>query len=81
MDDIDFNSIGNVEIIKGPSGSTYGLAIAGVINLQTLKPEKGKTSIGQDVLLGSYGLNRFTTHVQTSTEKSSLVINYGKQNY
>ena len=81
MDDIDFNSIGNVEIIKGPSGSTYGLAIAGVINLQTLKPEKGKTSIGQDVLLGSYGLNRFTTHVQTSTEKSSLLINYGKQNY
>lgn len=81
MDDIDFGSIGNVEIIKGPSGSLYGLAIAGVINLQTMKPAKGKTSIGQDVLLGSYGLNRFTTHLQTSTEKSSLLINYGKQNY
>ncbi len=81
MDDIDFGSIGNVEIIKGPSGSLYGLAIAGVINLQTIRPEKGKTSIGQDVLFGSYGLNRFTTHLQTSTEKSSLLINYGKQNY
>ncbi len=81
MDDIDFGSIGNVEIIKGPSGSLYGLAIAGVINLQTIKPEKGKTSIGQDVMVGSYGLNRFTTHIQTSTEKSSLLINYGKQNY
>jgi iron complex outermembrane recepter protein len=81
MDDIDFGSIGNVEIIKGPAGSLYGLAIAGVINLQTIKPEKNKTSIGQDVLFGSYGLNRFTTHLHTSTEKSSLLINYGKQNY
>lgn len=81
MDDIDFGSIGNVEIIKGPSGSLYGLAIAGVMNLQTIKPEKGKTSIGQDVMFGSYGLNRFTTHLQTSAEKSSLLINYGKQNF
>ena len=81
MDDIDFGSIGNVEILKGPSGSLYGLAIAGVINLQTIQPEKGKVSIGQDVLVGSYGLSRFTTHLQSSTDKGTLLINYGKQKY
>jgi len=60
MDDIDFGSIGNVEIQKGPSGSLYGLAIAGVVNLTTSKAQEGTTSVGQDVLIGSYGLKRFT---------------------
>ncbi len=79
MDDIDFSSIGNVEITKGPSGTLYGLAIAGVVNLTTLKPEKNTTSIGQDIQFGSNGLQRFTTHFQTSGEHSSLLVNYGKQ--
>ena len=81
LDDIDFGSVGNVEITKGPSGTLYGLAIAGVVNLQTIRPEKGKSSFGQDVLVGSYGLNRLTTHLQIATERSSILINYGKQNY
>ncbi len=79
MDDIDFGSVGNAEITKGPSGTLYGLAIAGVVNLKTVKPEKGRTSIGQDILTGSYGLRRFTTHFETAGERSSLLINYGSQ--
>jgi len=79
MDDIDFGSIGNVEVVKGPAGSLYGLAIAGVVNLKTIKPEKGKTSIGQEVMIGSYGLQRYTTHFAMGGDKSSLLINYGKQ--
>jgi len=79
MDDIDFGSIGNVEVTKGPAGSLYGLAIAGVVNLKTIKPEKGKTSIGQEAMIGSYGLQRYTTHFQMATEHSSLLVNYGKQ--
>src|SRR6187397_3628538 len=54
LDDIDFNSIGNVEIVKGPTGTLYGQAIAGAINFKTLTPEKGKTSIGQDIMFGNY---------------------------
>jgi len=79
MDDIDFSSIGNVEITKGPSGTLYGLAIAGVVNLKTIKPEMNITSIGQDIQFGSNGLQRFTTHFQTAGEHSSLLVNYGKQ--
>ncbi len=79
MDDIDFASVGNVEVVKGPSGTLYGLAIAGVVNLKTIKPEKGKTSVGQDVLIGSYGLKRFTTHLQMGREHSSILLNYGYQ--
>ena len=79
MDDIDFGSIGNVEVTKGPSGTLYGLAIAGVVNLKTIKPEKGKTLIGQDVMIGSYGLQRYTTHFQMAGDHASLLVNYGRQ--
>ncbi|MBS1545023.1 MAG: TonB-dependent receptor [Bacteroidetes bacterium] len=81
MDDIDFGSLGNVEITKGPSGTLYGLAIAGVINLQTQRAERDRTSVSQDVLVGSYGLNRLTTRVQISKGNSNLMINYGRMRY
>ncbi len=79
LDDIDFGSIGNVEVTKGPAGTLYGLAIAGAVNLTTIKPEKGKTSIGQQVLAGNYGLQRYTTTFQMGADHSSILINYGHQ--
>ncbi len=79
LDDIDFGSIGNVEVVKGPSGTLYGLAIAGVVNLKTVKPEKGKTSISQEALVGNYNLQRYTTGFATAGEHSSLLLNYGSQ--
>lgn len=81
MDDIDFGSVGNVDVIKGPSGTLYGQAIAGVVNLKTIKPQAGKISIGQDIMAGSYGLQRYTTHLQIGKERSSVLVNYGKQLY
>lgn len=81
MDDIDFNSISDVEISKGPSGTLYGLAIAGVVNLKTQKAAKNKISIGQDILVGSYGLLRTTTHIAIGGENASLLVNYGRQRF
>ncbi|HTE28100.1 TonB-dependent receptor [Flavitalea sp.] len=81
LDDIDMGSIGNVEVVKGPAGTLYGLAIAGAVNLSTIAPEKGKTSVGQEVMIGNYGLRRFTSTFQTATEYSSLLVNYGHQDY
>ena len=79
MDDIDFGSVGDVEVLKGPSGTLYGLAIAGVVNLKTITPEKNKTSFAQDVLIGDYGTQRYTTSFQTAGDKGSLLLNYGHQ--
>jgi iron complex outermembrane recepter protein len=79
MDDIDFASIGNVEITKGPAGTLYGLAIAGAVNLSTIKPEQGKTYLSQDILLGNFGLQRYTTTLGIGKEKSSILLNYGHQ--
>jgi len=79
MDDIDFGSVSQVEIVKGPAGTLYGLAIAGAVNLKTKRPEKGETIIGQDLMLGNYGLQRYTTHVGLGSERSSVLVNYGRQ--
>ncbi len=81
MDDIDFRSISNTEILKGPSGTLYGLAIAGVINMKTEQATKNKTSLGQEIMTGSYGLFRSTTRLSIGGERSSLLVNYGKQEY
>jgi len=79
LDDIDYGSVGTAEIVKGPSGTLYGLAIAGAVNFNTIKPEAGKTSVGQNVLIGNYGLKRYTSQFAMGSEKSSLLMNYGHQ--
>ncbi|MES2777539.1 MAG: TonB-dependent receptor [Bacteroidota bacterium] len=79
MDDLDFGSVGNVEVVKGPAGTLYGLAIAGAVNLSTINPEKGKTSVGQEVMFGNYGLQRYTTNFQMGGDHSSILLNYGHQ--
>ena len=79
LDDIDFGSIANVEVTKGPAGTLYGLAIAGAVNLKTVKAEKGQSSAGQNTLIGNYGLRRFTTNLSLGGERSSVLINYGNQ--
>ena len=79
MDDIDFASLGSVDVIKGPAGSLYGFAIAGVVKLHTLQPEQGKTSIAQNVTFGDYGLLRLTSRFASAGENYSLSANYGHQ--
>ncbi len=79
LDDIDYASLQNVEITKGPAGSLYGLAIAGAVNFTTAKAPKGETSVSQQVMIGNYGLQRFTTTLKTGGDHSSILLNYGNQ--
>jgi iron complex outermembrane receptor protein len=81
MDDIDYGSISHASILKGPSGTMYGLAIAGVVNLQTEKADKNRTSVVQDVMAGSYGLLRTTSRIAIAGENSSLLVSYGHQKF
>jgi iron complex outermembrane receptor protein len=81
MDDIDFASVEKVEVLKGPTGTLYGLAIAGVVNLQTIQPKKNEIFIGQNFMGGSYGLFRTTTTVAVGGEKYSISANYGHQQF
>lgn len=79
LDDIDFASVGNAEVVKGPNGTLYGLAIAGAIKLETKQAEEGEHSLQQKIMVGSYGLFRTTTQYQINNKKVSLMVNYGHQ--
>jgi iron complex outermembrane recepter protein len=79
LDDIDYSTLGRVEVIKGPASSRYGSAIGGTVNLTTERPTPGQTSVEQQGLGGSDGLFRTNTSLRSATDNSAILLNYGHQ--
>lgn len=80
MDDIDFATLGKVEVIKGPS-PLHGGYIAGAVNLFGATPAAGQTILHERIIAGSNGLFRNDIGLQTSNGKADLSVNYGRQGY
>ncbi len=74
---LDFNSIGGMEIIKGPGASLYGAGTGGVVLLKS--PEVKNNMAQISTLFGSYGLIQFGGVAQTSTDKMSVSLRYTSQ--
>lgn len=74
---IDFNSIGSLEVIKGPGGSLYGAGTGGVILLNSPTIRKDQFEI--QALAGSYGLKRYTFNGQLHSKKFNGRILYAHQ--
>ncbi len=81
LDDIDYSTLGNIEVIKGPASSQWGSFIGGAIRFSTERPPLNQTSLSQQVLSGTDGLLRTNTSFQTASNTSDLTVNYGHQNY
>lgn len=81
LDDIDFSTLGQVEVIKGPASSLYGTGIGGVLKMYTLKPQTRGLKLTQETMGGSYGLFRTNTRLENSNDNASFMLNYGHQNY
>lgn len=80
MDDIDYSTLGSVEVIKGPS-PLYGSYIGGAVNLSTPKVTPNVTMVKEQAIGGSNGLFRTNTSFLTSDGKMDLWANYGHQTY
>ncbi len=80
LDDVDYSTLGHVEVIKGPNSSRYGSFIGGTVNLTTAQPPAGNT-LSQQLLSGTDGMLRTNTTYSHSTDGSNFVINYGHQGY
>ncbi len=74
---IDFNSIGSMEIIKGPGGSLYGAGTGGVLLLNS--PSIRKNQFDVQALAGGYGLKRYTFSGQLHSEKFNGRILFAHQ--
>lgn len=74
---IDFNSIGSLEIIKGPGGSLYGAGTGGVLLLNS--PIVRRTQLEAQAVGGSFGLGRFLLSGQIHSEKVNARILFAHQ--
>lgn len=81
LDDVDFATLGKVDVIRGPASSLYGAGIGGVVNMYTMRPDRAGTSIEQEVLSGADGLLRADTRIGTVGSNSTVLVNYGHQAY
>ena len=79
LDDVDYSSLGSVEIVKGPSSSLYGSPIGGTVNFMLERPAPNQTSVRQEVLGGGDGLLRSNTSLERASATSDFVANYGNQ--
>lgn len=74
---LDFNSIGSMEIIKGPGGSLYGAGTGGVLLLQS--PVSKKDQLQFSTILGSYGLQRYHLSGEKHSNTSDIKFQYAHQ--
>ncbi|MDB5211619.1 MAG: TonB-dependent receptor, partial [Sediminibacterium sp.] len=78
LDDIDFATLGRVEVFRGPVSSVYGTGIGGVVNFLSEKAPQG-VSARQSFLAGSNSLFRTTSSIGVGNDKSNILFNYGQQ--
>lgn len=74
---LDFNSINQLEVIKGPSGSLYGAGMGGVLLLNS--PTVSKNEIQVSAMAGSYGLQRYQLKAQATQGKAKATVGYANQ--
>lgn len=81
IEDIDLSIIERVDVWKGPTASTYGAGLGGMIHLRTNKDLEGKeSSFSLSGVGGSYGLFRGVAdlHYVSPNKMASLYLNYNR---
>jgi len=74
---LDFNSVSQIEVIKGPSGSLYGAGMGGVLLLNSSVPTKNEIQLS--AVVGSYGLQRYQLRATAAERKVKATIQYAHQ--
>lgn len=78
LNQLDANTIQQMEIIKGPGSSLYGAGTGGVILLTSPQADVG-TSFTGSFLGGSYGLRNYQIALHQGSEKSTHYVGYQHQ--
>jgi len=77
IEDIDLSLIQNVEVQKGPSSSSYGAGLGGVILLRPQQPSKSSLTLNAGA--GSFGLRRYGGLLQHTQNGKSLIMGFQTQ--
>ncbi|HEY8783522.1 MAG TPA: TonB-dependent receptor [Mucilaginibacter sp.] len=78
---IDFNSIHNIEILKGPDGSLFGANSGGVVLLSPVNRYADSNYVSAGLNGGSYGLIHENTALQNRSGNYQLNLNQAYESY
>ena len=76
IEDIDLNTLGSIEVLKGPSSSVYGSGLGGTIQLI---PDKGLFTtnyFSTSYSLGSFGLQKYLFQSDIGNSNNNAKITY-----
>lgn len=76
IEDIDLETIGSIEISKGPNNTSFGSGLGGVIHLFARDTPEQETFVKSVTTYGSYGLIKQSLGAGYSDAKSNLFSNY-----
>ncbi|MDB5006130.1 MAG: TonB-dependent receptor [Mucilaginibacter sp.] len=78
---IDFNSIHNMEVLKGPDGSLFGANSGGVVLLSPVNHHADSNFVSAGLNGGSYGLVHENTALQQRSGNYQLNLNQAYESY
>ena len=79
LNQLGFNNVGKIEIIKGPGGSMYGAGTGGVVLLSSRAAGANENSISLTSSGGSYGLFATGLSYRKGTANSNYSFSYAHQ--
>ncbi len=80
LNNLDFSSIGNIEVLHGPASSLYGNAAGGVINISSQNPSKKIFSFNPTFTAGSYGFMNYNIKTSGTLNRFSYLLSLNKMN-
>ncbi len=72
----DLENLANIEVVKGPKGTTYGANLGGAISLHTKDPEGKGTSLTNNFTVGSYNMIKDNLAFTYSDSRFKLGLQY-----
>lgn len=81
LNNLDLNSIGRIEIIKGPSSFLYGNASGGVIYIQSKDVNTNGLNVNPEYTVGSYGFQKFSLSASDRIGNNSILVDINKMKY
>ena len=73
IEDIDFATLGGIEVYRGPVSTAYGAGLGGAIHMITKRPD-GQSYLKGEASFGSFGLRKFNLSGQVGSKAKSLSL-------
>ncbi|MCK0204839.1 TonB-dependent receptor [Ornithobacterium rhinotracheale] len=77
LEDLDFSTVNQVDVIKGPAGTLYGGGVGGVVKFNMLPDEQHGVKISQNTMGGSFNTFGSTTSVNAANDNYAMRFSYG----